>query len=193
MSVSFYPFYSFLLKLQNKRSNFSFPPLKLSNKGNEEYSKIIIFIYFHSISFTLPKWELNSSTQFKWILLDNFPKKHVMTLAIEYIVQEKQKLKVMSKIKKGSILNHYGNWKTERTWRQKTKTKKVKRWGNQRGKKSKNSKTSNKSSIVFLVHHFYFDWCYEIEGFMAPCHIIQPIMFNFTLKPMLQPIWINYD
>ena len=100
MSVSSYPFYSLPLKLPNKRISFLFPPLKLPNKGNEEYSKIILFIYFHSISFTLPKWELNSSTQFKWILLDNFPKKHVMTLAIEYIVQEKQKLKVMSKIKR---------------------------------------------------------------------------------------------
>ena len=31
--------------------DFSFPPLKLPNKGMEEYYKIILFIHFHSIPF----------------------------------------------------------------------------------------------------------------------------------------------
>ena len=55
MSVSSYPFYSLPFKLLNKEMNFPFSPLKLPNKGREEYSKIIIFIYFHSILFPPPK------------------------------------------------------------------------------------------------------------------------------------------
>ena len=35
--------------------DFPFPPLKLQNKGMEEYSKIILFIHFHSIPFPPPK------------------------------------------------------------------------------------------------------------------------------------------
>ena len=35
--------------------NFSFSLLKLPNKEREEYSKIIIFIIFHSIPFPSPK------------------------------------------------------------------------------------------------------------------------------------------
>ena len=35
--------------------SFQFPPLKLPNKGIEEYSKIIIFIHFHFIPFFTPK------------------------------------------------------------------------------------------------------------------------------------------
>jgi len=31
--------------------NFSFPPLKLSNKGMKEYSKLILFIHLFSIPF----------------------------------------------------------------------------------------------------------------------------------------------
>ena len=49
MNVSFYPFYSLLLKLSNKGMGFPFPLLKLPNKEMEEYFKIIIFISFHSI------------------------------------------------------------------------------------------------------------------------------------------------
>ena len=49
MNVSFYPFYSLLLKLSNKGMGFPFPPLKLPNKERKEYSKIIIFIHFHSL------------------------------------------------------------------------------------------------------------------------------------------------
>ena len=45
MSVPSYPFHSL--------------PLKLSNKGIEEYSKIIFFIYFLSIPFFSPKRGLN--------------------------------------------------------------------------------------------------------------------------------------
>ena len=59
MSVSFYLFHSLLLKLPNKGMNFPFPPLKLPNKGKEEYSKIILFIHFHSIPFPPPKRGLN--------------------------------------------------------------------------------------------------------------------------------------
>ena len=55
MSVPSYPFHSLPLKLPNKRMNFPFPPLKLPKKGREEYSKIIIFIHFHSILFPPPK------------------------------------------------------------------------------------------------------------------------------------------
>ena len=35
MSVFFYPFHSLPLKLSNKRMNFPFPSLKLSNKREE--------------------------------------------------------------------------------------------------------------------------------------------------------------
>ena len=59
MSVPSYPFYSLPLELLNKKMNFSFPTLKLSNKGIEKYSKIIHFIPFHSIPFPPPKQGLN--------------------------------------------------------------------------------------------------------------------------------------
>ena len=49
MSVPSYPFHSLLLKLPNKEMDFPFPPLKLSNKGRKEYSKIILFIHFYSL------------------------------------------------------------------------------------------------------------------------------------------------
>ena len=55
MSVPSYSFHSLTLKLSNKRIDFPIPPLKLPNKRNEEYSKIILFILFHSIPFSLPK------------------------------------------------------------------------------------------------------------------------------------------
>ena len=55
MSVPSYPFHSLPLKLTNKRMSFPFPPLKLPNKGREEYSKIILFIHFHPIPFPPPK------------------------------------------------------------------------------------------------------------------------------------------
>ena len=38
--------------------SFPFPPLKLPNKGNEEYSKIILFTHFHYIPFFPSKWGL---------------------------------------------------------------------------------------------------------------------------------------
>ena len=53
MSVLSYTFYFLLLKLSNKGINFSLPLLKLLNKKIEEYSKIIIFIHFHTIPFSL--------------------------------------------------------------------------------------------------------------------------------------------
>ena len=49
MSVPSYLFHSLLVKLLNKGMGFTFPPLKLPNKGREEYSKMIRFIPFHSI------------------------------------------------------------------------------------------------------------------------------------------------
>ena len=55
MSVSSYSFHFLLFKLPNKEMDFPFPLLKLSNKRMEEYSKIIIFIPFHSIPFSLSK------------------------------------------------------------------------------------------------------------------------------------------
>ena len=55
MSVPSYLLHFLLLKLPNKIMNFPFLPLKLSNKGMEEYSKIIIFILFHFILFPPPK------------------------------------------------------------------------------------------------------------------------------------------
>ena len=69
MSVPSYLFYFLTLKLPNKGMDFPFSPLKLPNKGMdfpisplklpnkgmEEYSKMILFIPFHSISFPLPK------------------------------------------------------------------------------------------------------------------------------------------
>ena len=61
MSVPSYPFHSLLLKLPNKGICLTFPPLKLPNKGREEYSKIILFIPFHSISFPPPKRSLSET------------------------------------------------------------------------------------------------------------------------------------
>ena len=58
IGVLFYPFHSLLLKLPNKWMDFPFSPLKLPNKGIEEYSKMILFIPFYSIPFPLPKWGL---------------------------------------------------------------------------------------------------------------------------------------
>ena len=55
MTVLFYLFHSLSLKLPNNIMNFAFPPLKLPNKGREEYSKIIFFIPFYFISFSPPK------------------------------------------------------------------------------------------------------------------------------------------
>ena len=55
MSVPSYPFHSLPLKLLNKEIDFPFSPLKLPNKGMEEYSKIILFIPFHFIPFPPPK------------------------------------------------------------------------------------------------------------------------------------------
>ena len=59
MSVPSYPFHSLSLKLPDKRIDFPFPLLKLSNKGREEYSKMILFIHFHSIPFPPLKWKLS--------------------------------------------------------------------------------------------------------------------------------------
>ena len=42
--------------------DFPFLPLKLPNKEIEEFSKIILFIHFHSISFPHPK---------QWLKLSN--------------------------------------------------------------------------------------------------------------------------
>ena len=55
MSVPFYLFHTLPIKLSIKGMNFPFPPLKLLNKGREEYSKIILFIPFHFIPFPPPK------------------------------------------------------------------------------------------------------------------------------------------
>jgi len=67
MSVPSYPFNSLSLKLPNKEMDFPFPPLKLTNKRREEYSKIILFIPFHFIQFPPPKWSLKvSNGQFKF-------------------------------------------------------------------------------------------------------------------------------
>ena len=49
MNVPSYSFHSLPLKLPNKGMSFSFSPLKLLNKIKEEYSKIILFIPFHSL------------------------------------------------------------------------------------------------------------------------------------------------
>ena len=55
MSIPSYLFYSFSLKLSNKEIDFSFFPLKLSNKKRKKYSKIIIFNHFYyNISFHPP-------------------------------------------------------------------------------------------------------------------------------------------
>ena len=59
MSVPSYPFHSLSLKVPNKGMDFPFPPLKLPNKGREEYSKMILFIPFHSIPFSPPKRSLS--------------------------------------------------------------------------------------------------------------------------------------
>ena len=55
MSVPSSSFHSLPLKLPNKGIDFPFPPLKLPNKGMKEYSKMILFIHFHSTPFPPPK------------------------------------------------------------------------------------------------------------------------------------------
>ena len=67
MSVLSYPFHSLLLKLPNKGMSFPFPPLNLLNKGREEYSKMILFIYFNFILFhsLLPNGALKKDKAFK--------------------------------------------------------------------------------------------------------------------------------
>ena len=55
-----YPFHFLPLKLSNKKIDFLFPSLKLPNKGMKEYSKIILFIHFYYIPFSLPKRGLNA-------------------------------------------------------------------------------------------------------------------------------------
>ena len=51
MSVPSNQLHSLQLKLPNKEMDSPLSPLILSNKGMKEYSKIIFFIHFHSISF----------------------------------------------------------------------------------------------------------------------------------------------
>ena len=63
MSVPSYLFHSLPVKLPNKKMDFSFPPLKLPNKGSKEYSKIIIFIPFHFIPSHPPKQGLVQFTK----------------------------------------------------------------------------------------------------------------------------------
>ena len=58
MSVASYPFNSLQLKFPNKEMNFLFSPLKLQNKGKEEYFNIILFIHFYFIPFLPPKQRL---------------------------------------------------------------------------------------------------------------------------------------
>ena len=59
MRVPSYSFHVLLLKLPNKGICFQFPSLKLPNKGMKEYSKMILFIPFHSIPFPPPKRSLS--------------------------------------------------------------------------------------------------------------------------------------
>ena len=59
----------------NKGMNFSFPPLKLQNKGREEYSKIILFIPFHSIPSPPSKQGLKLSFKFLDLGFYNLKKK----------------------------------------------------------------------------------------------------------------------
>ena len=63
MSIPSYPFNSLPLKLSSKEMNFPFSPLKLANKGREEYSKIILFIPFHSL---LPNKRMNGMIIREW-------------------------------------------------------------------------------------------------------------------------------
>ena len=64
MSVPSYSFHFLSLKLLNKGMSFPFPQLKLPNKENEEYSKIILFIPFLSILFPPPKRDLKHYKEF---------------------------------------------------------------------------------------------------------------------------------
>ena len=76
MSVSSYPFHSLLLKLPNNEMCFPFPPLKLPNKGIEEYSKMIHFISFYSIPFSPPKRGLSQLRVTKVNIFTNFGKEN---------------------------------------------------------------------------------------------------------------------
>ena len=58
MSVSYYPFNFLLFKLPNKIMDLSLPQMKLLNKRREKYSKSILFIHLHFISFHSSKRRL---------------------------------------------------------------------------------------------------------------------------------------
>ena len=65
MSVLSYPFYSLPLKLSNRGMDFPFAPLKLPNKGRKKYSKIILFIPFHSIPSSQTRHKKKTSFVYK--------------------------------------------------------------------------------------------------------------------------------
>ena len=71
-----FPLNHFILshfKVPNKGIDFPFPPLKLQNKGRDEYSKIILFISFHSIP--SPPSIQGLKLNFKFLDLSFSPKK----------------------------------------------------------------------------------------------------------------------
>ena len=71
MSVSFYPFHFLLLKLLNKKINFSFPLLKLLNKVNKgregknilKLFSLLFFIPFHFLLLNEGLHEPNNKNQ----------------------------------------------------------------------------------------------------------------------------------
>lgn len=79
----------------------------------------------------------------------------------------------------------------------KTKKQKQRKGNGEAFKEERSQRTQRHTTnrVLFFCYTIFIltDVMNGIEGFMAPCHIVQPIMFNFTLKPMLQPLWINYD
>ena len=82
MSIPSYSFNSLPLKLLNKGMDFLFPPLILPKR--EEYSKIILFIHFYSISFPPPK------RGHKKIHIDTFRQTLITTTITKICLEEKR-------------------------------------------------------------------------------------------------------
>ena len=65
--------------------NFPFPPLKLPNKGREEYFKIILFIHFHFFPFPLLKQGLKLSS---WQHKKQLGKEIIISCKIHMVEEE---------------------------------------------------------------------------------------------------------
>ena len=90
--------------------NFPFPSLKLLNKGIKECSKIIIFINFHSILFSIPKREFILGQSRIFILYRKKWKKKKKKEEVAYELSKKMTLKL--KLYYNEEKENYGFWNT---------------------------------------------------------------------------------